>query len=409
MSEGNEKEVGATRAHLRHLKQYVQAPVHRFAAIVPPELISICHDELTLLNFPSLQVTEAGVEFSGKLRVCYLPHLALRTASRILCRLPSFRAGVVQELFHKVLTSRWELWLNPEIPLDVRGFVWNSRISHEGLVALTVLQGIVKRFQSQQLAPPARWDPDHGGEPPKDTALRQRVLVHLRENHCEISLDTTGDHLHRRGYRLEHTGAPLRETLAAAILLRSRWNGHVPLVDGMCGAGTIPIEAAMLARHLPPGGQRSFLFERWPSFQAKTWNHLRRERLGQALARSPAPILALDEDAGALAVARKNAQRAGVDHDIRWQCADFFTFTPQAYELPPGLLVLDPPYGKRLEGGGKELYERLGLHLRRFFEGWQTAILAPSKAMAMCLKIPSMRFWPIHHGGSPIIVALARL
>jgi putative N6-adenine-specific DNA methylase len=408
MPERSEREVGATRAHLRHLKQYVQAPVHRFAAIVPPELTSICRDELTALNVPSLQVADAGVEFSGKLRAGYLANLALHTASRILCRLPSFRAGVVQELFHKVLSSRWELWLNPEIPLDVRGFVWNSRISHEGLVALTVLQGIVKRFQSQHLAPPGRLSSE-GGESLGDSLLKQRVLVHLRENHCEISLDTTGDHLHRRGYRLEHTGAPLRETLAAAILLRSRWNGHIPLVDGMCGAGTIPIEAAMLARHLPPGGQRSFLFERWPCFQEKTWNHLRRELHGQALVRAPAPILALDEDAGALAVARKNAQRAGVDRDIRWQCADFFTFTPQAYQLPPGLLVLDPPYGKRLEGGGIELYERLGLHLRRFFQGWQIAILAPSKTLAMSLKIPLVRFWPLNHGGSPIIVALARL
>lgn len=409
MSEGKEREVCATRAYLRHLKQVVQAPVHRFAAIVPPELASICRNELASLGFLSPLMTDAGVEFSGKLKACYLPNLALHTASRILCRLPSFRAGVVQELFYKVLSGRWELWLNPEIPLDVRGFVWNSRINHEGLVALTVMQGIVKRFQALHLAPPPRWSPEHGEEAPVDSTRRQRILVHLRENHCEISLDTSGDHLHRRGYRLEHSGAPLRETLAAAILLRSRWNGQVPLVDGMCGAGTVPIEAALLSRRLPPGAQRPFLFQSWPSFQEKTWNHLRKEALSQALDRSPVPILALDDDARALEIARKNAERAGVGPDIRWQATDFFAFKPQDYQLAPGLLILDPPYGKRLEGGGKDLYERLGLHLRQFFQGWQTAVLAPSKATAVSLKLPFMRFWAISHGGSPVVVVLAHL
>ena len=409
MFEEEEKGDFPSKAHLRHLKQYIQAPVHRFAAIVPPELATICHDELAAMGFSSLSMTDAGVEFSGKLRSCYLPNLSLRTASRILCRLPPFRAGVVQELFHKVLLCRWELWLNPRLPLEVRAFVWNSRVNHEGLVAQTVTQGIRKRFQTQHLPPPALSIPESLDEGTAESCPKQRVLIHLRENHCEISLDTTGDHLHRRGYRLEHSGAPLRETLAAAILMRMKWNGNVPLVDGMCGAGTVPIEAALLARRLSPGLRRSFLIERWPSFQEKSWNHLREELLRLALARSPAPILALDEDARSLETARKNAERAGVDQDIRWQCGDFFTFKPQDYQLPPGLLVLDPPYGKRLEGGGREFYERVGLHLRQFFEGWQTAILVPSKTLAMSLRMPRVRFWQIVHGGSPVVVAMARL
>lgn len=408
MSE-EEKQVCASAAYLRQLKQHVQAPLHRFTAVVPPELASLCRDELVALGFPSPLITEAGVELTGKLKACYQPNLWLRTASRILCRLPSFRAGVVQELFHKVLNGRWELWLNPEVPLDVRGFVRGSRINHEGLVALTVMQGIGKRFERLHLAVPPRWSPGSGEDAPGDSTPRQRIFVHLRENHCEISLDTTGDHLHRRGYRLEHTGAPLRETLAAAILLRSKWNGRVPLVDGMCGAGTIPIEAALLARQQPPGAQRSFLFQAWPSFQKKTWNHLRKEALSQAMTHSPARIVALDKDARALEIAQKNAKRAGVGQEIRWQLADFFAFKPQDHQLAPGLLVLDPPYGKRLEGAGTDLYERLGLHLREYFQGWQTAVLAPGKAAAMSLKLPLMRFWTIKHGGNPILVAMARL
>ena len=352
MFEGGERNGPANRAHLRHIKQYVQAPVHRFAVISPPELSTISHEELVSLGFSQAKVTDAGVEFYGKLRSSFLPNLCLHAASRILCRLPSFRAGVVQELFYRVSTCRWELWLNPRVPIEVRAFVRNSRISHEGLVAQTVMEGIERRFQSQHLCLPARSTLEREGEGGVASLLKQRVLVHLQENHCEISLDTTGDHLHRRGYRLEHSGAPLRETLAAAILLRSKWNGNVPLVDGMCGAGTVPIEAAMLARRLPPGLRRSFLFELWPSFQEKSWEHLRKKMAEQALDHSPVPILGLDSDPRALSIARKNAERAGVDQDIRWQCMDFFTFKPQDHRLPPGLLVLDPPYGKRLEGAG---------------------------------------------------------
>jgi 23S rRNA G2445 N2-methylase RlmL len=116
----------------------------------------------------------------------------------------------------------------------------------------------------------------------------------------------------------------------------------------------------------------------------------------------------MDSESSALDIARKNAERAGVDQDIQWRTMDLFAFRPQDYHLPPGLLVLDPPYGRRLEGGGKDFYEQLGRHLRQFFEGWQTVVLAPSKAEALSLKIPSMRFWQISHGGAPIIVAMAR-
>lgn len=409
MSEQEHKGVVPSKAHLRHLKRYVQAPVHRFAAIVPPELVSLCHDELAAMGFSPLAATDAGVEFFGKLRSCHLPNLALRTASRILCRLPPFRAGVAQELFHKVLLGRWELWLNPELPIEARAFVRNSRIDHEGLVAETVLQGVRKRFQMQRMLPPTRWPPESLKVEGAESGPKQRMLIHLRENHCEISLDTTGDHLHRRGYRLEHAGAPLRETLAAAILLRMKWNGATPLVDGMCGAGTVPIEAALLARRLAPGLRRSFLIERWPGFQEQSWNHLREELLRQALVRSPVSILGIEEQVDALAAARKNAERAGVEQDIQWQCGDFFAFKPQDHQLPPGLLVLDPPYGKRLEGGGKPLYERIGLHLRRYFEGWQAAILVPGKTLAVSLRMPAVRFWRIVHGGSPVLVAMARL
>lgn len=400
-----------SKAFLRHVSRYIQSQPHRFAAVTPPELVDVCRAELQDIGFQEAESTPAGVEFEGRIEDCYLANLRLRTAGRILCRLPSFRAGTAEELFHKLTKIRWELWLDPTLPLQVEPHVEYSRIEHEGQMADTVLAGIQRRFSSNRILPPNRWQPPAGETREDDLPFtaHQRVLTRLMKNHCTLSLDTTGAHLHQRGYRLKHTGAPLRETLAAAILMKCGWRGHVPLVDGMCGAGTFAVEAATMARRLAPGLSRNFLFERWPSFQEKTWAYLRRKQAEEALARSPVPIVALDLDSEAVAVARENAGRAGVEGDIRWENSDFFSFRPRDRGLEPGLVAIDPPYGKRMSGGGRDLYERVGAVLRNHFAGWQAVVLAPERPLATLLRLPSARFWDLRHGGMSIVVAMGRI
>lgn len=395
------------KAFLRQSKRYVQAPVHRMAAIVPPEFSPLCQQELAGLGIEQSLITEAGVEFSGKLAYCYLSNLWLRTASRILCRVDHFRAGAAEQLFNRVATFRWELWLNPDIPLRIEAHVRDSRIQHPSLVEKTVLDGMQRRFAELHLSLPNDWkmEPADTG---RQTAITQMVIVHVTNNYCEISLDTSGAHLHQRGYRLRHTGAPLRETLAAAILMKAGWRGDCPIVDGMCGAGTVPVEAFLQARRLPAGFRRNFLFEKWPAFQEKTWTYLLRKAKQEALMQSPVPIIAVDRDPESIAVARQNAELAGADEDILWQQMDFFCFTPQAMNLSPGVLFLNPPYGKRL-AEAENLYERLGAHLHQFFQGWHVAIMAPDRAHAVRLRIKSARYWRIKHGGMPIVVVLAQL
>ena len=217
----------------------------------------------------------------------------------------------------------------------------------------------------------------------------------------------TGSHLHERGYRIEHTGAPLRETLAAAILLRAEWDGDIPIVDGMCGSGTFPIEAALIARRMPPGQGRDFLFMKWPSFQAKMWEYLSRSAEESALGKTKETVIGVDVDPGAISVSRNNGLRAGVADDIEWKTMDFFDFNPRGIQR--GLLILNPPYGKRLPGGGRAFYESLGTHLRRNFNGWQYAVLAISRSDAAALNLGSMRFWNIRHGGIPIVVAVGSI
>lgn len=400
-----EPDSSSQKAVQRRIRRHVLGPDHRFAVITPPELSALCRDELRCLGITETVVTQAGIEYSGDLVSCYLSNLHLRTASRVLCRFSTFRAGVVGELLHKVLDLKWELWLNPRILLQVEAHVEHSRIGHEGLVADTVFSGIRKRFGMLGLPLPELRGSAVAAEP----GDRQRIIVHLTHNHCELSLDTTGAHLHQRGYRTTHAVAPMRETLAAAVLLKSGWNGSTPLVDGMCGSGTFPVEAVWMARRLPPGLRRRFLFQEWPSFRQKTWEYLCRRAVEASTDSCPMPVFAMDIDAEALSTAMKNAERAGIQKDITWMKTDFLEFIPHRHGLSPGLLVLNPPYGKRMAEGDDLLYRRLGDHLRTHFAGWRVAVLVPSRSHASQLHMPSIRLWRIVHGGLPVFAAMGRL
>jgi putative N6-adenine-specific DNA methylase len=398
-----------SKAFWRHVRQQVQARDHGFVAVLPRELADLCRQELVGLGIEEPRISEAGVEFSGRLTACLQVNLWSRTASRVLCRLPHFRVGVVGELFHKTAAVQWEVWLNPSLPLLVQAHSLHSRLDHEGLIAETVLKAIQYRFREYSYPVPTLWTSPQGGGQADEGLSAQRVLVRLENNRCEISLDTSGRHLHQRGYRRQHGGAPMRETLAAAILLQVGWRGDRPLVDGLCGAGTVAIEAALLARGIAPGIEREFLFEKWPGHEAKTWDYLRRKAREAALPSVSAAIVAVDQERRVVKIARDNAARAGVADDIRWELADFLALQPGVLGLAPGLVVLDPPYGVRTEKGTDlpDLYRRLGRHLRESFPGWQVAVVSPSPELARGLGFRRQRLWHIPHGGLAICVCLA--
>ena len=404
--------------HSRRIKTHVVGPVHRFAIAVPPELARICFNETRSLEVPEPASSDAGLEFNGRLKDAYVCNLGLRTASRVFCRLAPFRAGVAEELFFKASQIPWELWVNPEIPFDIQARVEYSRISHEGRVAQIVSESIVKCLRQRvPVNASDALDKDlnpagsaASGKPPSDEARQtQKILVSLVNNHCLISLDMSGAHLHRRGYRQRNTGAPLRETLAAAILAKSEWTGDEPLVDGMCGSGTFPIEAALMSRRIAPGIGRDFLFQRWPSFQRATWEFLISKAKDFSLPKAPEAIIGIDIDAEAVEVSAENADRAGVGNDIQWERMDFFDFNPRKRKLEKGLIVLNPPYGVRLAAAGINLYEKIGAHLRLNFKGWKYAVLARSRLEAAAMGTGRVRLWNIRHGGVNITVALGRI
>ena len=390
-----------TPALSRRIKQTVHAPVHSWFAPCSPGLEPVLARELTALDASAITPLPGGVEFQGKLELAYRANLWLRTANRVLLRVAEFRARAPEELFRHAREVRWETLL-PHLPLRVEVSLHASRMTSDSQVERILREAIQARLDEQALP-----RLPEGGE------LDQLLLVRLEENRVILSLDTSGELLHKRGYREATAKAPIRETLAAGILLAAGYDGSGPLLDPMCGAGTFPIEAALIARRLPPGLHRSFRFELWPSFKEATWRHLKTQARSQALLEAPQPILAQDLNPGAIAATRANAARAAVAADLRLAAGDFFTSSAHevAADAAPGWIVINPPYGRRIgerEDTGR-LYARIGSTLRRHYSGWHYALVVPEPSLYGALRLPESERLLLPHGGLKVGVTIGRV
>lgn len=314
-----------------------------------------------------------GVSFSGQRAELYRANLHLRTASRVLVRLGTFCAAAFSELRKKAGRLEWEAYLKPGQPVAIHATCHKSKLYHSDAVVERVAGAIADRLGQP---PPLEKSSEEA-----EAAGAQLIVVRLVRDQCTISLDSSGALLHQRGYRLASAKAPLRETLAAGMLLASGWDRAAPLLDPFCGAGTIAIEAALLAGNTAPGRARSFAFMDWPDFDPPLWRRLVDEA---AAGRSSAPrpaILASDRDAGAIAAARANAERAGVAASI-----DFSQRSISELVAPPapGWVVTNPPYGLRLAQHQdlRNLYARFGQVLRQQCPGWRAAFLSADVRLA---------------------------
>jgi putative N6-adenine-specific DNA methylase len=312
-----------------------------------------------------------GVAFDGNLTALYRANLGLRTASRVLVRLGAFYAAAFSELHQKAKRLPWERYLTPGQPVAVRVTCHKSKLYHSDAVAERIVQAI-----SDKLGKPVpRQKPaDEDAENPP-----QLVVVRLVNDQCMVSIDSSGELLHRRGYRQAVAKAPLRETLAAAMLLASNWDTNSPLLDPFCGSGTIPIEAALLALGMAPGRNRRFAFMGWPGFDSKSWKAILAENVIPARAQMPT-IQASDRDEGAVRMAQENAERAGVAGYIQFTCRAVSAIEPP---VGPGWVVTNPPYGLRVSEGKdlRNLYAQLGNVLRAKCPAWQVAILCNDLAL----------------------------
>ena len=231
-------------------------------AITAPGLEALCAGELTALGLANRPVP-GGVEFHGGLREIYLANLWLRTATRVVVRLDSFRCRSFPDLFQRTRRLPWGQFLRTQTRVEVSASSRGSRLFHTDRIADTVREAI-GHDSAVSLAP-----------------CTQRLLVRFEDDICQLSVDSSGELLHRRGYRQDAAPAPLRETLAAAMLLLAGWDGRERLLDPLCGSGTLPIEAALLAGRRPPGAQRTFAFMDWPGYRPGLWQALQVEAVRQ--------------------------------------------------------------------------------------------------------------------------------
>jgi 23S rRNA G2445 N2-methylase RlmL len=330
-------------------------------AITPPGVESVTARELAGLGIEPGATEPGGVSFRAAPAGLYAANLELRTASRVLVRLGSFRAASFHELERRAGRLAWNRFLGPDAVAEFRVTSRKSRLYHQGAVEERLIRMVGN----------AR---DQAGT--GENGRKQLFVVRLFRDECTISVDSSGELLHRRGYRLDAGEAPLRETLAAAMLLESGWDGRTPLADPFCGSGTIPIEAALLARGIAAGLRRGFAFERWPEADHDAWVRIRDAAQGRVLPRAPAPVIGADRDGRAIDAARENAARAGVAADIELRRAPVAAFVAPG---SPGHLVTNPPYGVRVGERAKlrGLYVQFGRMVRERCPGWVVTLLSP--------------------------------
>jgi putative N6-adenine-specific DNA methylase len=348
--------------------------------VTAPGLESVLCDEVRAKGFREPATVKGGVTVKGGWPEIWRANLEVRGAGRVLARIGEFRALHLAQLDKRAHKFPWRDILRPDVPFRVEAACTNSRIYHQGAAA----QRIAKAIEDALGAP---------ASPGADVCIKARIEDDL----CTLSVDTSGESLHKRGHKQAVAKAPMRETMAALFLRQCGYDGGEPVLDPMCGSGTFVIEAAEIAAGLKPGRSRHFAFEQLATFDATAWEQLR--HAGNITA-PPVKFYGSDRDAGAVEMSRANAARAGVAGitEFRQQAVE----TLAAPEGPPGLVMVNPPYGGRI-GDRKRLYSlyyALGQTLLTRFTGWRVGLVATdailAKATGLPFKEPS---GSVSHGG----------
>jgi putative N6-adenine-specific DNA methylase len=372
--------------------------------VVAPGLEEAAAREIAALpDVTELRPEVGGVEWSAPPIGGYRANLWLRIPTRVLGRVGTVEAREFGKLRRRAAGLDWGAFVPPGATLSLRASASRSRLYHTGAIVETAALAIGDAVKGVHVAK-------------DDEAADVSILVRGHEDHFTFSVDASGERLHRRGARIEIGAAPLRETLAAGLLALAGWEPSVPLVDPMCGAGTIVIEAALQALDRAPGMTRAFgegfAIDDWPLFsagvastEAATLREEARSRIRPAL---PAPIVGSDHDARAIDSAQRNADRAEVGAALTLASRDITDARPPGPS--PGLVIANPPYGRRLSDprSAVRTYRELGRVLRAHFRGWRAAIVIPQQlrdaAGALKLDLPERH--RLRNGGLPIALAV---
>jgi putative N6-adenine-specific DNA methylase len=364
----------------------------RFFATCGRGIEPVLADELRALGAAGVEPGRGGVGFDGDRTLLYQANLWLRTAVRVLQPILEADVASPDDLYDAVRSLDWSRYLTPDHTLAVDCNVRDSHITHSKYAALRTKDAVCDQFVERV-----------GRRPSVDVDEPMVGLnLHIHRDHAVLSLDSSGVSLHKRGYRPIQTRAPLNEALAAALVLLTGWKGDRPFADPLCGSGTLPIEAAWIALHRPPGLTRKrFGFQGWMDFDVELWTSLRDATRRGVLRALPAPVVASDVRGDAVAFAIDNARAAGIGHLLRFDKRDARDFHP-----PPGLpgvLLCNPPYGERLgeEKSLRGLYQLLGEVFRERCRGWHVFVFAGNRRLADAIGLEPAAQVPLFNGKIP--------
>lgn len=380
----------------KRIKRRIRGRMQDFFAITSPEIETMCLEELKAcpMSVHDASVVEGGVIFKGRLWDMYAANLHLRTANRILMRIGEFKATNFRQFEKKLSDFPWELYLASDVIPKISVNTQKSRLYHKDAIAELVLASIQSRSANT-------------GYP----TFSEHVFVRGVEDRFTLSIDTSGDLLYKRGIKIHVGKAPIRETTAAAILKYAGYDPCEPLVDPLCGSGTFSLEAAMIAANIPAGWFREFAFTGWQSFEEGRWKHLRREAEKNIIQPEQPMIFASDIDQKLCDHLENSISENGLSKMISVSCADVFEQTSLGYTVSkPGLIVLNPPYGKRIGTfeDSEDFFIQLCQHIQRNYKGWKFAIIASDKEV---LKQISLKFkiTPFFHGGMRLYLITGRI
>ncbi|MFU1931684.1 THUMP domain-containing class I SAM-dependent RNA methyltransferase, partial [Bordetella avium] len=385
LTEDSPVEVDSPQAYRRRRHSGRQAEIFRCYAPCPQGLEDALTAEMQALGFDDAQAGRAGCGFTSDWSGIQRANLYSRLAARILVQVGAGNLNHEDELLDLAYSVPWENWFGPEDTLRVDTSAIKSPVHSLQYCNLRVKDGICDRLRDRE-----------GARPSIDTVRPDaRVQLFMEGTHATLYLDTSGESLFKRGWRLDKGEAPLRENLAAGMLALAGWDPSAPLLDPFCGSGTILIEAAWIALGVPPGISRPFGFERMRQHDARRWRDLKDDARSRIRTQLETPLIGYDIDERAIEFARANAERAWLTEEtIRFEVGDARHVKAPASQ---GWIVTNPPYGERMEIAD-DFWREWSACLKHEFAGWQAHIISSDMKLPQRMRLKPVRRIPLHNG-----------
>lgn len=369
-------------------KQDFDPILMRLVAKTQQGLEQILADELTALGASNVEQVVRGVTFEGDKRLLYRANLELRTAIRILYPIASFNARTEEHLYQGIYNIDWERYMGVDDTLAIDAAVHSNYFTHSQYAALKTKDAIVDQFRNK-----------FGRRPSIDTIQPTlRINIYIHDDYCEVSLDSSGDSLHKRGINRETLEAPLNEVLAAGMIMLSGWKGERTFIDPMCGSGTLLLEAAMIAYNIPPLLHRDFFgFKQWPNYDKALWNDVVNQAKANIITARQADIIGYDSAFQAIRTTERNIGAAGLDGKI---VVERLAFEKQPVHQTPSTIIMNPPYNERLKIEELEdFYKSIGDTLKRKFQNSEAWLITSNLDALKTVGLRTSKRLDLSNGG----------